>query len=62
MGNGSQDERYLSAAVEYRSAFERLARAYDADPDQRKDDLDVVHGATTSITGTRWRDVMPSSL
>ena len=43
MGNGRQDERYLSAAAEYRSAFERLARAYEADPDQRKDLLQDIH-------------------
>jgi hypothetical protein len=61
MGNGRQDERYLAAAAEYRSAFERLARAYEADPDKRKDDLHVVHGATSSISGTCWRDIMPSS-
>jgi len=37
MDNGSQDERYLSAAAEYGAALERLARAYETDPDQRND-------------------------
>jgi RNA polymerase sigma-70 factor (ECF subfamily) len=33
----------LSAAAEYRSALERLARGYEADPEQRKDLLQDIH-------------------
>ncbi len=43
MGNGSQDERYLGAASEYGAALERLARGYEADPDQRRDLLQDIH-------------------
>jgi len=43
MDHGSQDERYLSAAAEYGAALERLARAYEADPDQRNDLLQDIH-------------------
>jgi RNA polymerase sigma-70 factor, ECF subfamily len=40
-----QDERYASAAAEYGRALERLARAYEADPDQRRDLLQDIHVA-----------------
>lgn len=39
----SQDERYASAAGEYRPALERLARAYEADPDRRRDLIQDIH-------------------
>jgi RNA polymerase sigma factor (sigma-70 family) len=42
-GGGSQDERYSSAAAEYAPALERLARGYEADPDQRRDLLQEIH-------------------
>src|SRR5580704_9512672 len=42
-GGGSQDERYSSAAAEYGPALERLARAYEADPDRRRDLLQEIH-------------------
>jgi RNA polymerase sigma-70 factor (ECF subfamily) len=38
-----QDERYASAASDYRGALERLSRAYEADPDQRLDLLQEIH-------------------
>jgi RNA polymerase sigma-70 factor (ECF subfamily) len=33
----SQDERYAAAAAEFGPALDRLARAYEADPDLRRD-------------------------
>jgi RNA polymerase sigma-70 factor (ECF subfamily) len=39
----SQDERYLEAAAAYGAALHRLAGAYEADPDKRKDLLQDVH-------------------
>jgi RNA polymerase sigma-70 factor (ECF subfamily) len=39
----SQDERYLEAAAEYGAALHRLAGAYEADPDKRRDLLQEVH-------------------
>ena len=43
MDGGSQDQRYLSAVAEYGPALERLARGYEADPDQRSDLLQEIH-------------------
>jgi RNA polymerase sigma-70 factor (ECF subfamily) len=39
----SQDERYLEATAAYGSALHRLAAAYEADPDRRRDLLQDVH-------------------
>lgn len=39
----SQDDRYREAAVAYGSALERLARAYEADADHRRDLLQEIH-------------------
>jgi RNA polymerase sigma-70 factor (ECF subfamily) len=39
----SQDERYLEAAAQYGAALHRLAGAYEADPDKRRDLLQEVH-------------------
>jgi RNA polymerase sigma-70 factor (ECF subfamily) len=51
-GEASQDERYTLAAGEFGPALERLARAYEADPDQRRDLLQEVHLALwRSFTG-----------
>jgi RNA polymerase sigma-70 factor, ECF subfamily len=41
----SQDERYLAAIAEFGAAISRLASAYEADPDKRKDLLQDVHFA-----------------
>jgi len=38
-----QDERYRGAAAEYGGAVERLARAYECDPDWRRDLLQEIH-------------------
>ena len=43
--SGAQDERYAAAAAAFRDALERLARAYEADPDQRLDLLQDIHVA-----------------
>lgn len=44
MGGGEgQDQRYAAAAAEYGPALERLARAYEADPDQRRDLVQEIH-------------------
>jgi RNA polymerase sigma-70 factor (ECF subfamily) len=40
-----QDERYARAAAEFGAALERLARAYEADPDLRRDLLQEIHVA-----------------
>ena len=40
---GSQDDRYREAAAAYGPALERLARAYEADPDHRRDLLQEIH-------------------
>jgi RNA polymerase sigma-70 factor, ECF subfamily len=40
---GSQDDRYREAAAAYGAALERLARAYEADPDYRSDLLQEIH-------------------
>lgn len=39
----SQDELYSEAATTYGAALERLARAYEADPDIRRDLLQEIH-------------------
>jgi RNA polymerase sigma-70 factor, ECF subfamily len=39
----SQDEIYLQAAQEYGSSLERLAAAYEADPDRRRDLSQEIH-------------------
>jgi RNA polymerase sigma-70 factor (ECF subfamily) len=41
----TQDERYLRAQAEYGRALERLAGAYEANPDQRRDLLQDIHVA-----------------
>jgi RNA polymerase sigma-70 factor (ECF subfamily) len=48
MGGGlaeadSQDGRYVTAAADFGAALERLARAYEADPDQRRDLVQEIH-------------------
>jgi RNA polymerase sigma-70 factor (ECF subfamily) len=40
-----QDERYAEAAQGYSPALERLARAYEANPDKRRDLLQEIHVA-----------------
>ena len=40
-----QDERYTAAAAEFGGAIERLARAYEADADPRRDLLQDIHVA-----------------
>jgi RNA polymerase sigma-70 factor (ECF subfamily) len=39
----NQDNRYQEAVAAYGSALERLARAYEADPDHRRDLLQEIH-------------------
>jgi RNA polymerase sigma-70 factor (ECF subfamily) len=41
--SSQQDERYVRAAESLGPALERLARAYEADPDQQKDLLQDIH-------------------
>lgn len=43
--NSQQDERYVRAAAAFGPALERLARAYEADPDEQKDLLQDIHFA-----------------
>ena len=40
---GGQDDLYLRAAAEYGAALTRLAKAYEADPDKRRDLLQEIH-------------------
>ena len=40
-----QDARYECVAADYGAALERLARAYEADPDRRRDLLQEIHVA-----------------
>jgi RNA polymerase sigma-70 factor (ECF subfamily) len=42
-GTGTQDELYLQVAGEYGTALDRLAFAYEADPDRRRDLLQEIH-------------------
>lgn len=44
-GDLSQDERYARAAAEFGPALERLARAYEADADLRRDLTQEIHVA-----------------
>jgi RNA polymerase sigma-70 factor (ECF subfamily) len=39
----ARDVRYTEIAAHYRQALERLARAYEADPDRRRDLLQDIH-------------------
>jgi len=39
----SQDDLYRDAAAKYGSALERLARAYEADPEKRSDLIQEIH-------------------
>jgi RNA polymerase sigma-70 factor (ECF subfamily) len=41
--DSTQDDRYRAAASEFGAALERLARAYEADPDLRDDLLQEIH-------------------
>jgi RNA polymerase sigma factor (sigma-70 family) len=43
MDGASQDERYARAAAQFGPALERLARAYEADPDRRRDLVQDLH-------------------
>ncbi len=43
--SSQQDERYVRAAETLGPALERLARAFEADPDQQKDLLQEIHFA-----------------
>jgi RNA polymerase sigma-70 factor, ECF subfamily len=42
-GAESQDELYRDAADKYGSALERLARAYEVDPEKRRDLIQEIH-------------------
>lgn len=42
-GTGTQNELYQKAAGEYGAALERLAHAYEADPDRSRDLLQEIH-------------------
>ena len=42
-GTGTQNELYQKAAGEYGTALERLAHAYEADPDRSRDLLQEIH-------------------
>lgn len=39
----SQNDQYRDAATQYGSALERLARAYEADPEKRRDLIQEIH-------------------
>jgi RNA polymerase sigma-70 factor (ECF subfamily) len=41
----TQERRYQAAAAEFGPALERLARGYEADPDQRRDLVQEIHVA-----------------
>jgi RNA polymerase sigma-70 factor (ECF subfamily) len=43
VGANEQDRWYLEAVAEYGTALDRLARAYEADPEKRRDLLQDVH-------------------
>ncbi len=45
MGRGRQDEQYLEAAKTFGAAIDRLARAYEADADRRRDLIQDIHVA-----------------
>jgi RNA polymerase sigma-70 factor, ECF subfamily len=42
-GKASQDDLYRDAADQYGPALERLARAYEADPEKRRDLIQEIH-------------------
>src|ERR1019366_6407108 len=42
-GEASQDDLYRDAADKYGSALERLARAYEVDPEKRRDLIQEIH-------------------
>jgi RNA polymerase sigma-70 factor (ECF subfamily) len=42
-GKSSQDERYVRIAAKFGAALERLARAYEGDPDLRRDLIQDIH-------------------
>jgi RNA polymerase sigma-70 factor (ECF subfamily) len=42
-GVANQDELYRDVAAQYGSALERLARAYEVDPDKRRDLIQEIH-------------------
>ncbi len=42
-GEASQDDLYWDTADKYGSALERLARAYEADPEKRRDLIQEIH-------------------
>ena len=44
-GSAGQDQRYTEAAAAFGPALERLARAYERDPDKRRDLLQEIHVA-----------------
>jgi RNA polymerase sigma-70 factor (ECF subfamily) len=43
IGEASQDDRYSDAAGQFGSALERLARAYEMDPEKRRDLIQEIH-------------------
>ncbi len=51
-GTSQQNARYQDAAAAFGPALERLARAYEADPDERRDLLQDIHlGLWRSLEG-----------
>ena len=42
-GGANQDDLYRDAADKYGSALERLARAYEVDPEKRRDLIQDIH-------------------
>lgn len=43
IGEASQDDRYKEAASQFGAALERLARAYEMDPEKRRDLIQDIH-------------------
>jgi RNA polymerase sigma-70 factor, ECF subfamily len=43
IGEANQDDRYTDAAGQFGSALERLARAYEMDPEKRRDLVQEIH-------------------
>ncbi len=43
IGKASQDDRYTEAADQFGSALERLVRAYEMDPEKRRDLIQEIH-------------------
>ncbi len=59
----AQDEIYRDAAQTYGAALERLARAYEADPDHRLDLLQEIHvGGEVSKGSTVAAPCAPGSI